>query len=163
MLPRKGDGLCVACRVNRTDLLEERGPPQRSFPRQNSTRCVIKASVCMGTVRVCVSVIILTCVALCADTTPPVWTPNACKPSNALLGSTEQFLPVPPFFFISLPPSHNSADLTSPHPSLFFLSCPNFPFSIYGVLSSLRPQGLHAEFIFKFPFHNSLSPQILLN
>lgn len=53
--------------------------------------------------------------------------------------------------------------LTSPHPPLFFLSCPTFSFSIYGVLASLPPQGSHAELIFIFPFHNFLSPKILLN
>lgn len=53
--------------------------------------------------------------------------------------------------------------LTSPHPPLFFLSCTTFSFSVYDVLGSLLPRGLHAEFIFIFPFHNFLSPKLLLN
>lgn len=105
-------------------------------------------------------VIILTCAAVCADTTP--WMEaNGCNPALDL-----PFLPVslilslPP---LSLSPSHKPADLTSLHPPLFFLSCPTFSFSICSVLGSLPPQGLHAELIFIFPFHNSPSFKILLN
>lgn len=82
---------------------------------------------------------------------------NGC--SDTQLALTMGFLPV------SLIPSHPPIHRCLHHLTLrfSFLSYPTFSFSIYGVLASLPPQGLHAEFIFIFPFHNFLSPKSLLN
>lgn len=71
-----GDGLTVACHVNRLDVFKDWGPPNCSFSPQNSTRCLMKASVCVRMVCVCVlyecvcvCVIIFTCVLI----QPLVW------------------------------------------------------------------------------------------
>lgn len=117
-----GDGLTVACHVNRLDVFKDWGPPNCSFSPQNSTRCLMKASVCVRMVCVCVycmSVCVCNHFHLCADTTPCVEA-NGCRLATPFLHVS---LP-----FVLLPSRHISAAFTSPHPSLFLFLCPILSF-----------------------------------
>lgn len=93
-----------------------------------------------------VCLIILTWAALGANTWPTAWRQTDGTHHCSL--------------FFDLPPTPSSVPFLQTLHQLTlhvsFLPGPTFSFSICGVLGSFPPQGLHAEFIFIFPFHDSL-------
>lgn len=126
----QGAGLAMARRVNRTDVLEEQGPPQRSFPRQNSTRCELKVSVCV-TVQ-CVLVCNHSHLSRSGCRYSPLWSLVAYSP-------TKQYSLFTFYHCCTRYITSRSGLLFSP---------------IFCLFNST--QGLHKEFIFLFLLHISL-------
>lgn len=130
----QGGGLSMACRVNRTDLLEERRPPQRSFPSTklnhmcNEGQRMREDGVC-----VCMcecSLIILTWVAVHADTTPCVEA-NRWDPAVPKRVASMWFLPIPPIY----PPPLSLSFTQSQFCRSYITSAPAFLFALSSIFS----------------------------